>query len=149
MSAGNPLPPLVLRCRPIWRVAYGGAALVLIGLGTAGAARHSFPEPGGWIEALAPAVLLLFGGGCAYFSARYCFARLILDERGFRLVGPFGRSEIPWASVVRWERRRLRGGPVTLRVVFGPAQRRLAIPMIYEDGEVLEIGLGQGRFPRY
>jgi len=143
------LPPLVLRCRPLFRLLYGGAAFALLGTGTAGLAQETVPGSSFFMETAAPALLILFGAGCAYFTARYAFSRLILDQRGFRLVGPLRNDDVPWASVVRWQRLRIRGGPATLRVVHGEALRRLSIPMIYEECTLLEIGLGQGGFPQF
>ncbi len=148
MSPGDSLPPLVLRCRPIWFVLYGAASLVLLGAGTACLAGMDADPSRPWLTTWAPPILLVLGAGCAYFLARYCLARLILDDEGFRLAGPLGESVVAWSSVVHWERRSQRGGPATLRVVHGPERRCLSIPLIYEDWQMLLDGLGQGRFPR-
>ncbi len=146
---GAALPALVLRCRLAWRVACGLAAVALLALGSAALTGAVSDSARPWVAALAAPLLLLSGSGCAYFVARYCLARLVLDDRGFRLEGPLDRSDVPWASVVRWEHRRPPGGPACVRVVHGPERRRLTIPLIYEDGHLLELGLGQRRFPRY
>jgi hypothetical protein len=125
------------------------AALALLMLGTAGLTERF----GGLAEDGVPLPLsilfLLSGAGCAYFAVRYCLSRLILDERGFRLVGPLARTDVAWASVVRWESRRSPAGPAIVRVVHEPGSRRLSIPLIYEDSHALVIGLGQRRFPQY
>lgn len=146
---GTGLPALVLRCRPAWRAVYGLAAVGLLGLGAAALAGAATDSARHWIAALAAPLLLLSGSGCAYFVARYCLARLVLDDRGFRLEGLLGRDDVAWASVVRWEQRRQPGGPGCVRVVHGPERRRLTIPLIYEDGHLLALGLGQRRFPSY
>lgn len=149
MSARDPLPPLVLRCRPAYRLLYSATAIVLLAAGTACLAGLDAAPSRAWLGTLAPPILLGLGATCAYFVTRYCFARLVLDDAGFRLVGPLDARDVPWASVVRWERRTQRGGPPTVRVVHGPARRRLSIPLIYEDCHILEVGLSQGGFPRY
>jgi len=95
------------------------------------------------------AALIMAGAGCAYFSARYCLARLILDERGFRLVGPLSRVEVHWNSVVRWQSGKAPAGPDVVRIVHGSGERRLSIPLIYHDSHALVIGLHQGHFPEY
>ncbi len=143
------LPPLVLRCRPVWRLLFGLGAGVLLVLGTGGLARAGIDPAPSWALTAAPLVCLASGCGCAYFAARYCLARLVLDDRGFSLKGPLGGREVAWAAVVRWERLSGRGGPASLRVVHGPGRRRLTVPLIYEDCHVLEIGLQQRGFPRY
>jgi hypothetical protein len=148
VSPADPLPPLVLRCRPSWLLLYGAAALALLGAGTACLAGVDADPSRPWLTTWAPPVLLAFGGGCAWFVARYCLASLILDDEGFRLAGPLVEAMVAWASVVYWERRRQRGGPATLRVVHGPGRDRLTIPLVYEQSEMLVAGLGQGRFPR-
>ncbi|MFQ5878148.1 MAG: hypothetical protein ACE5JH_10750 [Acidobacteriota bacterium] len=142
-------PPLVLRCRPGWRAAWGLSAVSLLGVGTAGLAGSLAWPAGAALPGWAAALVLLLGAGCACFAGRYCLSRLVLDERGFRLVGPLVRREVPWRSVIRWERRSPRGGPAMLRVVHGPQRRRLMIPLIYEDSHALEVGLAQGHFPLY
>ena len=149
MSPAPDLPPLVLRCRPAWRLALGGSAVAQIVLGTALlAARLRDPFAGGPFEDAAGPALLILGLGSAWFVARHCFTRLLLDERGFRLRGPLGEEDVPWTSVVRWERPRNTRGLGVLRVVHGDG-RRVSIPLIYEDGHLLELGLRQRGFPRY
>ena len=146
MSAGADLPPLVLRCRPSWRLAYGAAASVLLCCGAAVLARHRGPA-GAPAAVLAAIVLLASGGGCAVFFMRYCLARLVLSDKGFVLDGPFrAPAEVLWTEAVVWRRVR-GGGPGVLRIVHGAARRRLSIPLIYEDSHLLEIGLDQGGFP--
>lgn len=145
---GNPeLPPLVLTCRAGWRLAFFLASLALLGIGTAALADRGGADAG--VPVPLAVILLLAGAGCAYFAARYCLSRLILDESGFRLVGPLGSDHVRWDAVVRWESRRPPTGPGVVRIVHGPEGRRLSIPLIYEDSHALVIGLGQGRFPRY
>jgi len=143
------LPALVLRCRTIWLVAYASASLVLLALGTAGLEGRAFDPIPSWAPSWSPLLLLLLGGGCAYFVARYALARIVLDDRGFRLDGPLGCLQVAWSDVLRWERRTHRGGPATLRVVYGPARRRLSIPLVYEDAHFLEVGLAQRGFPKF
>jgi hypothetical protein len=149
VSDREPLPALVLRCRPVWRLVYLGSALLLLALGAAVLAGRISDPRRPWIAAWGPPVLILAGAGCAYFSARYCLARLVLDDRGFRLEGVLGSREVVWSEVVRFERRAARGGPAILWIVHGPERRRLSIPLVYEDGHLLELGLMQGGFPRF
>ena len=149
MSDPDRLPPLVLRCKPVWRLSIGVAAVTLTLVGTAGLAR-AFPGRAGdlppvWVAGL----ILLVGVGCTWFVGRYCLSRLVLDEKGFGLVGPLVNHRVAWGSVVRWERRRPRGGPSTVRIVHGPDRRLLSIPLIYEDSHALEVGLAQRHFPQY
>ena len=149
MSPAPDLPPLVLRCRPAWRLVLGGSAMAQIVLGTALlAGRLRDPFAGGFLEGAPGPAILLLGLASAWFVARHCFSRLLLDERGFRVLGPLGAEDVPWGSVVRWERPRHGRGLGVLRVVHGEG-RRLSIPLIYEDGHLLELGLRQGGFPRY
>lgn len=147
-TAGPDLPPLVLSCRPAWRMAYGLAAPCLLGLGTtvlAGAGEPIGPTPAGLAAGV---VLLLFGAGCAQFFLRHCLTSLSLDDGGFALRGPLRTAtEVPWSAVIAWRRVRLGAGPATIRVVYGDTRRRLSVPAIYEDVHLLEIGLQQGRFP--
>jgi hypothetical protein len=150
VSPGSELPPLVLRCRPLWRLALGGSAAAQIVLATALlAGRLRDPLAGSGLEDALGPVLLVLGLASAWFVARHCFTRLLLDERGFRLRGPLGSEDVAWGSVVRWERLRGAGGLGVLRVVHGEGRRRLTIPLIYEDCHLLELGLRQGGFPRY
>lgn len=149
MNTGSQLPPLTLKCRPFWRLVFVGAALAGLTVGTAeialgeGLARYE------WLRLAGAVVLLAAGSGCAYFAARYCFSRLILDDRGFRLAGPLATEEVMWGSVVDWGRRSGRGRLRVLRIVHGSERRRVSIPLIYEDSHVLEVGLAQRRFPVY
>jgi hypothetical protein len=144
------LPPLVLRCRLLPRFLHLVAALYFLLTGTAFLARGmEHPAPGSllvWRGALG----LVVGACAAYYAARYCFARLIIEDRGFRLSGPLGETEVPWSDVVDWRRRPPRGGPFpNILVLHGPDRRRLFVPLIYEESHVLEIGLQQRGFPRY
>lgn len=142
------LPPLVLRCRPIWRLAYGGTALSLLGLGASTLAADLTPEGPHPVTLSTAAVLFLLGAGCARFFLRFCLARLSLSDHGFRLSGPLrGGGEIPWADVRDWRRTRGFASHGALHIVHGHDRFRLSVPLIYEDGHLLEIGLGQGRFP--
>ena len=144
------LPPLVLRCRPLPRSLHLAAALYLLLTGTAFLAR-GMDQP----SAASPliwrgAVGLLVGACAAYYTARYCFARLVIDDHGFSLRGPLGDRSVPWSEVVDWRRRPPRGGPVpNILVVHGERKRRLFVPLIYEESHALEIGLQQRGFPRY
>lgn len=142
------LPPLVLSCRPAWRLGYGLAAIVLLGVGTtllAGAGEPIGRPPGGPAAGI---VLLMLGAGCAHFFLRHCLASLSLSDGGFTILGPLrGTAEIPWGSVIAWRRVRLGAAPATIRVVYGVDRRRLSVPAIYEDVHLLEIGLQQGQFP--
>lgn len=142
------LPPLVLRCRPIWRLACGGTALALLGLGAATLASGLTPGVPGPAALGAAALLFLLGAGCAQFFLRYCLARLTLDDSGFRLAGPLhGGHAVAWAEVRDWRRARRIAGPGAIFIVHGRERFRLSVPLIYEDGHLLEIGLGQRRFP--
>ncbi len=149
MSPGDPLPPLVLGCRPGWRLAFSSAAaaLLLLGLlGLSGREDDLFPS---WFPLEAAPILLLLGLAAGYFVGRFCFARLLLDAVGFRLVGPLVDRRVPWSAVVRWERRARRGGPATLWIVHGSERSRLLIPLIYRDSHLLDLALRQRGFPRY
>jgi hypothetical protein len=142
------LPALVLRCRPLWRLAYGGTALVLLALGASVLASDMAPAGPGPVTLLAAAALFLLGAGCAHFFLRFCCARLLLSDGGFRLVGPLRDvGEVAWVDVVDWRRVPRPGGHGTLQIVHGLERSRLSVPLIYEDGHLLEIGLGQRRFP--
>ncbi len=148
MSPDDPLPPLILRCRPGFLVLYAASSILLLAAGTACLAGLDAVRSGAWLTTVAPPILLALGAATGYFVGRYCLARLILDDEGFRLIGPLGGCRVSWGSVVRWERRRQRGGPATLRILHGPDGRLLTIPLIYEESDRLEEGLEQGRFPR-
>ena len=143
------LPPLVLTCRPGWRLSFLFSATSFMVIGIAGLADRFRAGGDGAIPIALCAALILAGAGCAYFAARYCLARLVLDERGFRLVGPLSRDEVPWSAVVRWESRKAPAGPDVVRIVHGSGERRLSIPLIYHDSHALVIGLHQGHFPEY
>jgi hypothetical protein len=145
----GPLPPLVLRCRTQWRLLCAGVALALLALG-AGALGDSLDDPSpDLLTYSTPPILLLAGGACAYFVARYCLSTVTLDDRGFRLAGPLGVTEVGWHEIRGWARLSRRWGPGCLRVVFGEGRRRLTIPLIYEDGHVLLLGVEQRRFPTF
>ncbi|MCZ6696044.1 MAG: hypothetical protein O7A63_05810 [Acidobacteria bacterium] len=143
------LPPLVLTCRPAWRISFLFSATSLMVIGIAGLADRFRAGADDAIPIALSAVLIMVGSGCAYFAARYCLARLSLDEQGFRLVGPLSHDEVRWNAVVRWESRTAPIGPDVVRIVHGPGERRLSIPLIYHDSHALVIGLGQGHFPDY
>lgn len=130
-------------------MAYGFAALALLALGTDALVRSAADPAAGWLAAWEPSILLAAGAAGAYFAARFCLAALVLDDDGFRLRGPLVDRGVAWTSVIGWSRLPWRGGPAVVRIVHGPGRRRLTIPLIYEDSHVLEIGLGQRRFPRY
>jgi hypothetical protein len=141
------LPPLVLHCRPLWRLSGLVVAAVLLGLGVLGLAGMQGAETD--VPAWAAPILLAAGAACAWFVARYGFARLVLNDRGFSLVGPLGKTSVAWSEVERWTRRPGLGGPATLHVVHGPERRRLSVPLIYEESHILEVGLHQRGFPRF
>jgi hypothetical protein len=143
VTASDPLPPLVLRCRPVWRLAFGGTAILLLGMG-AGVLATPGPSEARWTAI----VLFAFGAGCAHFFLRHCLARLSLDDRGFTIRGPLSASRaVAWDAVVDWERARVSAGPAALRIVHGAGRERLSVPLIYEDCHLLEVGLLQRRFP--
>jgi hypothetical protein len=96
------------------------------------------------------AAILVAGAFSACYAGRYCLARLILDERGFRLQGPLGERQVHWSEVLEWKRRPAAGGPAAnLLIVYGPERRRLFVPLIYEESHALEVALAQRGFPRY
>jgi hypothetical protein len=144
------LPPLVLRCRILPRSLHLAAALYFLASGTLFLARG--------MERLTPSNFmiwrgglgLLVGGCAAYYTARYCFASLILDDRGFRLSSPLGDTDVSWSEVVDWRRRPPKGGLVpSIQVLHGLDRRRLFVPLIFEESHALEVGLQQRGFPRY
>jgi hypothetical protein len=145
VTAPDTLPPLVLSCRGRVRLALFTAAIVLLGLGAATLAGEPDPRP----LAIAGAVaLFLLGGGAAHLFLRYGLGRLVLDDRGFTLAGPFRRPlAVRWAGVASW--RALAGGPgprmLRLRLDDG---RRLSLPLVFEDSHLVEVGLAQRHFPR-
>ena len=144
------LPPLVLRCRPLPRCLWLVAALYFLLTGTAFLARGMEPSAAGSLHAWRGVLGLLVGVCAAYYTARYCFARLVLDDRGFSLQGPLGATEVSWSEIVDWRRRPPRGGPApNVLILYGPQRRRLFVPLIYEESHALEVGLQQRGFPRY
>jgi len=148
--ARDPLPPLVLRCRPLPRLVHGLAALYFLTTGTLFLARGLDPSDRGSVLLWRGIAGLLVGACAAYYTARYCFARLVIDDHGFRLSGPLGERIVAWTEVVDWRRRPPRGGPVpNVLVVYGADRRRLFVPLVYEESHALEIGLQQRGFPRY
>lgn len=148
MTAPDTLPPLVLSCRPRWRLAFLVTAIVLLGLGAATLAGDSAPGPPGAAVVAAAAILFLAGAGCARLFLRFGLARLVLDERGFRVEGPFHRGgDVRWDGVTSWRTVRTSPGPRTLRVLHD-GRRRLSLPLIYEDAHLVEVGLAQRHFPR-
>jgi len=148
VTAPDPLPPLVLSCRPPWRLALLMTAVVLLGLATATLAGDPAPDPPGPVAAPVAAILFLLGAGCAHLFLRYALARLVLDERGFRLEGPFHRGvEVLWDGVTSWRTVRTGPGPRTLRILHH-GRHRLSVPLIYEDAHLIEVGLAQRHFPR-
>ncbi len=144
------LPPLVLRCRPLPRSLHLVAASYFLLTGTAFLARGMVHPSPGRLLVLRGCVGLLVGACAAYYTARYCFARLIIDDRGFRLKGPLGENEVSWSVVVDWRRRPPKGGPFpNVLIFYGPDRRRLYVPLIYEESQALEVGLRQRGFPKY
>ena len=144
------LPPLVLHCRPWPRNLGIALAVSLLLSGTAllaqGAARpeaaRAFPWQG--------VAILAAGAVSACYAGRYCLAGLVLDEIGFRLVGPLVERQVLWSDVREWKRRPAYGGPAAgVLIVHGAARRRLFIPLIYEESQALLVGLAQRGFPRY
>ncbi len=144
------LPPLVLRGRPLPRYLGLTAALFFLLTGTAFLARGMEGSAPGRLLAWRGAIGLLIGGCAAYFTARYGFSRLIIDERGFTLSGPLGETVVPWSAVIEWRRRPRAGGLLpNVLIVFGDGRRRLFVPLLYEESQALEVGLAQRGFPRY
>jgi len=94
-------------------------------------------------------IFLAAGAGTAYLTVRYGLAKLILDDRGFRLAGPLSTDEVEWTAVQRYSCRRGLGGPATLQVVYGRDSRRLSVPLVYENCEALLVGIAQRRLPQY
>jgi hypothetical protein len=149
VTFSDPLPPLVLSCRSSWRIAYGGGALFLLALGTTTLAGESLSDRPEAASMAAGVVLLVLGAGCAQFFLRYCTAHLVLDAGGFRLEGPLlDGGLVAWDDVSDYRIRQTASGPASLRLVHG-AGRRLAVPLIYEEAHLLEVGLGQRHFPRF
>ena len=148
MTAPGTLPPLVLACRGRIRLTLGTAAVVLLGLGAAllaGEPDRRAPRP---LVVAGAAGLFLLGGGAAHLFLRYGLGRLVLDDRGFTLAGPFRRAvAVRWDGVASW--RALAGGPgprmLRLRLDDG---RRLSLPLVFEESHLIEVGLAQRHFPR-
>jgi hypothetical protein len=141
---------MVLRCRPLPRYLWLFAALYFLLSGTVFLSRGIEASSGGGLQTSRGIIGLLVGVCAAYYTARYCFARLILDDRGFSLEGPLGGTAVSWRDVVDWRRRPPTGGPApNILVLYGPNRRRLFVPLIYEESHALEVGLKQGGFPRY
>jgi len=148
-STGD-LPPLVLRCRPLPRYLWLAAALYFLLTGTAFLALGAEPSARGSLYPWRGVLGLIVGVCAAYYTARYCFASLILDDRGFRLQGPLGGRGVAWSEVADWRRRPPKGGPApNILVLYGAGKRRLFVPLIYEESHALEVGLQQRGFPRY
>jgi len=144
------LPPLVLRSRPLPRYLWLTVALYFLLTGTVFLARGMGGSAAGRPLVWRGAFGLLIGGCAAYFTARYCFSRLIIDERGFTLRGPLAETEVSWRAVIDWRRRPRAGGLApNLLIVYGDGRRRLFVPLLYEESQALEVGLAQRGFPRY
>ncbi|MEK7799570.1 MAG: hypothetical protein AAB297_07050 [Acidobacteriota bacterium] len=144
------LPPLVLHCRP-WPRNLGIALAVCFLLsGTAVVARPAARPDSGPTFPWQGAGILLAGACSACYAGRYCLSRLVLDEIGFRLEGPLVERGVRWSEVLEWKRLPSIGGPTPIvLLVYGPARRRLFIPLIYEESQALLVGLEQHGFPRY
>jgi hypothetical protein len=140
---GGSFPPLVLRCRRPYVSAVGGVAILLLALGTRLAA-----DGGGWRWGLAVLVYLAAALTIRFFLC-FCLASLELSDAGFRLRGPLHHgAEIRWSDVREWRRRRPPLGPGFV-VVAPSARRRFALPLLYEDSHLLELGLHQRQFPTW
>ena len=149
-ASGDLLPPLVLRCRPLPRYLWLFAALYFLLSGTVFLARGLESSEGGGLHVSRGLIGLIVGMCAAYYSARDCVARLVLDDHGFRLEGPLGGTAVSWGEVVDWRRRPPTGGPApNILVRYGSSRRRLFVPLIYEESHALEVGLRQGGFPKY
>ena len=148
MNDDHDLPPLVLRCRLVWLLTGSLSSLILLMTGAAAVAGAVLPD-GGTLPLWTAPIVLPAGAGTAYLTVRHGLARLILDDRGFRLAGPLSSAEVEWTAVERYRCRRSLLGPATLQVVYGRELRRLSVPLIYENREALLIGIGQRRFPQY
>lgn len=149
-ASSDLLPPLVLRCRPLPRYLWLFAALYFLLSGTVFLARGLESSEGGGLHVSRGLIGLIVGMCAAYYSARYCFARLVLDDHGFRLEGPLGGTAVTWGEVVDWRRRPPTGGPApNILVRYGSSRRRLFVPLIYEESHALEVGLRQRGFPKY
>ena len=147
---GGGLPPLVLRSRPFPRYLWLVASLYFLLTGTGFLARGLEPSAPGSLFVWRGMIGLLIGACAAYYTTRYCFARLILDTRGFTLQGPLGGTAVTWSEVVDWRRRPRAGGLApNVLVVFGADRKRLFVPLIYEESQALVVGLAQRGFPRY
>jgi hypothetical protein len=143
----EPLPPLVLSCRVRLRVALLAAALVLLGLGTAALAGEPDPRAPRPAAIAGATVFLLLGAGSAHLFLRFGLARLVLDDRGFTLAGPFHRAAVVrWDGVASWRALGPRPGPRTLHLRLDDG-RRLSLPLVFEDSHLVEVGLAQRQFP--
>jgi len=148
--AEGDLPPLVLGCRPLPRLIHLAGACYFLVTGTLFLARGTGHPGAGAGSIVAGCMGLLLGGWTAWYTARYGFARLILDDGGFALSGPLGETRVAWSEVVDWRRRPPVGGPfANVLIVYGPERRRLFLPLIYEESQALEVGLRQRGFPKY
>ncbi len=140
---------MVLRCRPLPRALGIAASLYFLATGTLFLSRGLAVSPTDgalWRGAAG----LLIGACAAHFTARYCLARLLLDEVGFRLKSPIGERGVAWKDVVDWRRRPVQGGLApNILVIHGAARRRLFVPLVFEESQALEVGLQQRGFPRY
>ncbi len=143
-------PPLVLRCRPWPRNLWIALAVCLLLAGTAIVARPADRAGSPPMFPLHGVAVLLAGALSASYAGRYCLSRLVLDEIGFRLEGLLVHRGVRWSEVLEWRRFPAAGGPAAnVFVVYGPARRRLYVPLIYEECQALEVGLTQRGFPRY
>jgi hypothetical protein len=121
-------------------------AIALLALATAALAGEISPGPPRPLGVAGAVALFLLGAACAHLFLRYGLARLVLDDRGFRIEGPFHRGpEVRWDGVVSWRTVRPGPGPRALRILHDG--RRLSLPLVFEDGHLLEVGLAQRHFP--
>jgi hypothetical protein len=142
-TAADSIPPLVLRCRRDFFLLVGGAALLILALATRLAA-----EGGVWRLVLSGG-LYLAGALTTQFFLRFCLASLELSDHGFRVRGPFHPGEeIAWREVREWRRKQWPLGPGYV-IVFPTGQRRVTVPLLYEDAHLLPLGLRQGGFPSW
>jgi len=143
VSSDVAFPPLVLRCRHHYVSAVAGASLVLLALGTRLAA-----DGGAWRWGVAILVYATAAMTIRFFL-RYCLASLELSDSGFRLRGPLHHGkEVRWAAVRDWRRRRPFLGPRFV-MVTAAARMPVAVPLVYEDAHLLELGLHQRQFPTW
>ena len=153
MSPADPppaLPPLVLPCRPGPRNLVIALSLGLLTVGTALLARDLERPESASPSAWQGAIVLLAGAVCAGLAGRYALARLVLDERAFRLHGLLVDRTVRWADIRDWRPFPPAGGPAAgVLVVYGEARHRLFVPLVYEESQALPVGLAQRGFPRY